>query len=502
MRLGVQIDHSLWVSVWRSEELVTIHFLYGRRESLTAKSEAYKKVVRKYLEALGYSQTTDSFVEGTFDDMAFYNPTIEPGRRFLVEAKAAEVSVAEPGFADELVKYFRDATSGGFKFKLFVTAVKKPEKWRALFSETGDEEAIESWCKWYNASAPERGKAALSDQEVEGFKKFLFESEVNVVGLDWLEAAACEKENTSAQSVSRKAKAYLKLVSERTSPLMKKSTVIVNLLPVQLPPKYYVCESTTGYKPEIFEALKDKEIPPFVLKRGRQMYSFLEFNEPNPLASFVKGQQTVHDTSDLQRENPALCTEIVNVFLGRIAWNRGMLHDKDSDIWYFPIDKTKIDMTKKRRTIKGPSSRAQWVVKRYDYQKDSQFGKKGDPNFFFHRGLKIDPSTYFGSTYIEVSPKKYYTMDGSTPIDGEERKRLDLNFRNPKWDRANTRIRLMRFWRFVLLEPGKNKVKPEPWLGMFKFGDFVNQKVDWSPDVVPRYQKRLWDFKGGEDACE
>ena len=63
---------------------MTIHFFYARRESLTAKSEAYKKAVRKYLESLGFSQTTDSFTEGTFDDMTFYNPTIEPGRRFLV----------------------------------------------------------------------------------------------------------------------------------------------------------------------------------------------------------------------------------------------------------------------------------------------------------------------------------------------------------------------------------------------------------------------------------
>jgi hypothetical protein len=481
--------------------LLTIHFLYGRRESLTAKSEAYKKAVRKYMEALGFSQTTDSFVEGTFEDMTFYNPTIEQGRRFLVEAKAVELSLADPGFADELVKYFRMwsyAISGGFKFYLFATAVKKPEKWREMFSETGNEETIRSYCKWYNASAAERGKTPLSIQEVEGFKKFLFESEVNVVGVDWLEAAACEKEDKSAQSMSRKAKAYLKLVSERASPLMKKSTVIMNILPVQLPQKYYVCESTTGDKTSIFEALKDQEIPPFVLKRWtRQMYSFLDFNEPSPLAKFTKGQQTVHDTSDLQLENPALCSEIVNVFLGRIAWNRGMLHDKESDIWYFPAEKGQ-----KRRTVKGPKGRGQWAVKRYDYLHDSQFGKKGQPNFFFHKGLRIDPTSYFGETYIEFAPKKYYTKDGSTQISGEERKKLDLNFRNPQWDRANTRVRLMRFWRFILLEPLKNKVKPEPWLSMCKFGDFVTQKVDWSPSVVPKYQKQLWDFTGGKDICE
>ena len=100
---------------------MTIHFFYARRESLTAKSEAYKKAVRKYLESLGFSQTTDSFIEGTFDDMTFYNPTIEPGKRFLVEAKAEDLSLAKLEFADELIKYFRrwrKPTKGEFTFYL------------------------------------------------------------------------------------------------------------------------------------------------------------------------------------------------------------------------------------------------------------------------------------------------------------------------------------------------------------------------------------------------
>jgi hypothetical protein len=227
------------------------------------------------------------------------------------------------------------------------------------------------------------------------------------------------------------------------------------------------------------------------------MYSFLEFTEPSPLAKFAKGPQTVHDTFDLQKENPSLCTEIVNVFLGKIAWNRGMLHDKDSDIWYFPAEKGR-----KLRTAKGPTGRRQMVVKRYDRLQDSRHSKKGEPNFFFHRGLRIGPQTYFGETYVELSPKKYYTRDGLTQIDGEERKRLDENFRNPNWDRANTRIRLLRFWKFVLLEPQKNKFKMESWLGLFKLGDFVAQKVDWSPDVLSRHQKKLWDFKGDVDVCK
>ena len=481
---------------------MTIHFLYGRRESLTAKSEAYKKAVRKYLEALGFSQTTDSAVEGSFEDMIFYNPAIAPERRFVIEAKAEDLSLTDFQFADELVRYFRlwqdGSTTGAFKFLLFVQAVKQPEKWEDLFSQKDNAVAVGQWAKWYNTSAGKKNKQALSSQEIKEIGKFFFVSEVKVANSQRLEMAICEKEDKAVQSISRKAKELLSVVSKRTAPEMKKSTIIMNILPVELPANYYVCQASTGNKSEIFEALKDKDIPPFVLKsRSRLMYSFVQFDKANPLMQFAVGQQNVEITKNLQEQNPGLCSEIVNVFLRRIVWNRGILRDKDSDISYFPM----LEKTKKTRQVKGPNGKKQWVVKRYDYLEDTKYGKKGEINFYFHRGLMLDTPTYFGNSFIEISAKKYYTMDGSTPMNGEKRKKLDLKFRNPQYDRANTRIRLMQFWKFVLFEPEKCKVKPEEWLRLFRFGDFVAQKVDWSPNVIARTQTRLWDFGGVESTC-
>jgi hypothetical protein len=483
-------------------DVMTIHFLYGRRESLTAKAEAYKKAVRKYLESLGFSQTTDSAVEGTFEDMTFYNPTIEPGRRFLIEAKAEDLSLTNFKLASELVKYFRlwlGRSNGGFKFYFFAQAVKEPERWEALFSEENDAFAIKQWCKWYNSSASKKSKQGLSDHEIKEIGKFFAECKLIVANSQRLETAVCEKEDKATQSISRMSKELLSVVLKRTAPLMKKSNIIMNVLPVELPTKYYVCEANTGNKNEIFEALKDREIPPFVLKsRSCLMYSFIPFDQSNPLTQFAIGQQKAEITRNLQQKNPALCSEIVNVFLRRIVWNRGILRDKDSNISYFPM----LEKTKKTRYVKGPNGKQQWVVKRYAYLEDTKYGKKGETNFFFHRGLMLETPTYFGKSYVEISPKKYYTRDGSTPIGGEERKRLDLHFRNPKYDRANTRIRLMRFWRFILFEPQKNKTKPENWLPLFNFGDFVTLKVDWSPNVIERTQTRLWDFGGHDKICE
>lgn len=480
---------------------MTIHFLYGRRESLTAKSEAYKKAVRKYLEMLGFSQTTDSAVEGSFEDMIFHNPAIGPERKFVIEAKAEDLALTNFQFADELVRYFRlwqdGSPKGAFTFLLFVQAVKKPEEWEKLFGKD-NAVAVGQWCKWYNSSAAKKNKHALSSQEIKEIGEFFFNSEVRVANSQRLEMAICEKEDKAAQSISRKAKELLSVVSKRTTPEMKKSTMIMNILPVELPANYHICQANTGNKTEIFEALKDKDIPPFVLKsRSRLMYSFVEFDKANPLIQFAVRKQNTEVTKELQQQNPGLCSEIVNVFLRRIVWNRGILRDKDSDISYYPMP----EKTRKIRQVKGPSGKKQWVVKRYAYLQDTKYGKKGATNFYFHRGLMLDTPTYFGNSYIEISPRKYYTRDGSTPIRGEERKRLDLKFRNPQYDRASTRIRLMQFWKFILFEPEKSKAKPEEWLRSFKFGDFLEQKVDWCPNVIARTQTRLWDFGGVESAC-
>lgn len=68
------------------------------RESLTYTGEAFKSAVRQYLESLGYSQTTDSYIEGHLQDMVFVNRDVDPGRLFYVEAKATKVSLRQKDF--------------------------------------------------------------------------------------------------------------------------------------------------------------------------------------------------------------------------------------------------------------------------------------------------------------------------------------------------------------------------------------------------------------------
>jgi hypothetical protein len=89
------------------------------------------------LESQGYSQTTDSFTEGSLEDMVFHNPIVAPGKNFIVEAKAETLSFKSQKFAKEFVKYFKKwqvcEPSKRFQFLLFVQELKEPEKWESFF---------------------------------------------------------------------------------------------------------------------------------------------------------------------------------------------------------------------------------------------------------------------------------------------------------------------------------------------------------------------------------
>lgn len=112
--------------------------------------------------------------------------------------------------------------------------------------------------------------------------------------------------------------------------------------------------------------------------------------------------------------------------------------------------------------------------------------------------MELRTPTYWGISYIELIPKRYYTLDGETPIDGDIRAKIDAKFRKPAYDRSRNRIGLIKFWKFVLFESKNYVISSEKWFDTFKFGDFVTERVNWSPKVIGRDQTRLWDF--GRDA--
>jgi hypothetical protein len=74
---------------------MTIHSIGKTRESLNWSSENYKEAIREYLDTEGYSQISDSFIEGDLADMVFINPSLAVGEKTLVESKATTIGSSD-----------------------------------------------------------------------------------------------------------------------------------------------------------------------------------------------------------------------------------------------------------------------------------------------------------------------------------------------------------------------------------------------------------------------
>ena len=108
---------------------MTIHSIGKTRESLNWSSENYKEAIREYLDTQGYSQISDSFIEGDLADMVFINPSLSVGEKTLVESKATSISSADEKLALEVVKYLVEwlklDPQERFKFFIFTKSITK-----------------------------------------------------------------------------------------------------------------------------------------------------------------------------------------------------------------------------------------------------------------------------------------------------------------------------------------------------------------------------------------
>lgn len=471
---------------------MTISFLYGRRESLHGKSEAYKKSVREYLESFGFSQITDSAVQGTFADMIFVNPTIEPGRKFLIESKAEVVSLKSRRMARELVKYFDLSKSQGLlgvSFKLFAQGVKNPMMWESVFSEKNDFAVVRKWCIWYNEKCLDTDEEPLSEDAIRQVFDFFAKSEVIVGTAVDLQHAALDNQSVSMLSISKMAASLCNLVEKRKEPIPKKSRMILNILPISVPREYHQGNSFVSDKQKIYDGLKNTLVPPFLFTRNKEILTFADLDDTNPLCKYIKGQKTILRTEELQKQNPMLSAELVNVHLRRIFWNKGLYRDPRADVYYFPMR----DKSTDRLEVVDHRGKRRWVVRKIIRIKDSKYHKKGEINFYFHRGVELRTPTYWGESYCELIPRRYYTLDGEKWVDGKIRARIDRKFRNPKFDRCRVRLGLMKFWKYILFETGY-VIPAEKWSDKFGFGNFLTEIVNWSPKVIGRTQTRLWDY--------
>ena len=291
----------------------TIYFLYGRREALQGKSEAFKKSVREYLESSGFSQTTDSSIQGTFADMIFVNPITDPGKKFLIESKAEVVSLKSKKLARELIKYFQLSKTTvllGMSFKLFAQGVNKPTEWESIFSEKNDFEAVKKWCEWYNDKCLEEGEKPLTEMKMQEIYDFFGKSEVIVGPAVDLQHAAIDNQSISDLSISKMATGLCNLVDRRRSPVPKKSKIVMNILPISVPTEYYLYKSVVSDKKEIYDKTKGQTIAPFLFTRDKEILTFADFDKENKLFEYTNGSPTSLRNERASRKKRLLISRI------------------------------------------------------------------------------------------------------------------------------------------------------------------------------------------------
>jgi hypothetical protein len=158
----------------------------------------------------------------------------------------------------------------------------------------------------------------------------------------------------------------------------------------------------------------------------------------------------------------------------------------------------------KKRVLDLPSGETLQVARPYSSPVKENTLEGENPrrvNFVFHLAFRLRYRSLWGQHFIEFGLGKIYTEEGTTVIAGNRAARLDGRFRNPAFDRSETRQRkLEKLARYVF--HSRSRSSPD-WLRMFNFGEFLKIPTNWTPDTVPLNQGIMDDFsfaeEGGED---
>ena len=474
---------------------MAIYSICKKRESLTFKSEIYKSLVRKYLETMGFSQLTDSYVEGHLSDMIFVNPDISLEKYFYVEAKATSLSPNDKKFSSELLNYLVEwlilPDSDKFELYIFIMKLKNKKEFEKLFGSKSSQKNIKSWIDKHIANLHEEQQKIIKNTSLKDILRFFSKIIIYEADIEGLKNAIEEKDKISLLSIKRYAKSLLSDIQRRGKPIQKKSQLISNLVSFEPPNEFYVAKSKYKNKKRIynyFDAI-GLEIPPFLLyPENQKIYTFCPFDEFNPLNEIIEGKSYKVDFND-KNINIQFKISLINIHLRRIFWKKGLRRVPNTNIYFFECYE-KDGVFQKRYCQKANGELK--VVSRPYYKEDEDGNKK--LNFIFHHAAEISPKFYWEKYYIQIIPKRIYTLDGFTPIEGKSKDIIDRKFRNPLYNRSQNKLTEIRFWEYYLFRSLEYEKIPEEWFKKFKFESLQTFSFDWVPETIERGQSLLEEF--------
>lgn len=217
--------------------------------------------------------------------------------------------------------------------------------------------------------------------------------------------------------------------------------LVSNLLPVEDPPKYIWSEAaTTQKKTEIWNSLKGKRVPPFLLADGR-LYSFYDPDAADsPFGPFMTGGARKRENVADWITHPDRSRQLVRLFneaLQEHNYHLRIRNLKDNrKQFYCPI----FDGNKPREFRWGGGGKARTIAK---------LGKRPDNSSIgIHYSAKIRFLILGSRIFLLVEPGWMFTSDGVTPLEGKQVTVLSTRFGGKERNAAVLRNVLM--WGMLL----------------------------------------------------
>ena len=216
----------------------------------------------------------------------------------------------------------------------------------------------------------------------------------------------------------------ISLFNNKSEPDLIQENIWSNLFPVEEMPDHVYTASTNYskaddiYKKISFEMLRQEKsynIPAFFLNKNH-LYSFVPFNQFNPLIYCISSNQTIISSSDWLQEKKKHnhLIMLLNYSLKKFCYTRKFIYDSSKDRYYTRLENDNFP-------------RIEWIpykrhaVRRLIAKKKNQ---QGTVMYYEHFAAKMKFMILGNNLFLLLEPHRVFTKDGETPLDQKQNTRI------------------------------------------------------------------------------
>ncbi len=474
-----------------------IYRLGKRREATMFKSQLYLKFVKQYLdEILGFAPTTDSFHEAHRADTIFLKKGDPSGREYYLEAKNTILKLSNTNFAKEILNYLLDwlhlpVEKRGYLF-IFANELESSSdtefSFDNLFDNQYDKDEIMRYVKKYLSTLKPRQQKYLEETNENDIIAFFSEIHLHEVDTNFLKDTIEEERKDSVYYIPNYADKVYRESLRLRNPIQRETTLTLNLIPFKPPNNIYVAQTKCKTKKGIYGYYDEKnvEIPPFWFDPEKnRLYSFDRITPNHPLMDIIEGDisQISSDREDLSL---TFKIQLINEHLRRYLWKKGLRRVPETSDYFFEAIK-KDGKFVDRNCLRSDGTSKRVTRPLFDPPESDNL------NFIFHEtSAEIKSIFLWGQFFINIVPTRIYSNDGISPIEGDNKDRIDRMFR--QYDRNSHRSTAVRFFADYLFISNKFEREKENWFEEFKFEPLLQLKFDRVPKTYEIDQTVLGEF--------